>query len=67
MTDKVTEIPMVERDSLVASLEAYKRNLAIIAGYGKDIAAFRRQLYLAHVEAGFTDAQALELCKSIAS
>lgn len=67
MSDKVTEIPNVERDNLVASLEAYTRNLAIIASYSKDIAKFRRELFLAHVEAGFSEVQALELCKSIAS
>jgi len=66
MTDKptLTTIPGAE-DDLRASFEALKRMLPIMAEIGPQIAAARWQMFQHHLKAGFTEAQALELCKSL--
>jgi len=53
-------------DVFRAEMENLKRSLPILAGLGPEIAHMRRTLYNAHLAEGFTEAQSLELCKSIA-
>lgn len=54
-----------EKDDMRAALEMLKRNLEVIGEYSKVKAKIRRQSFLAHVQQGFTEEQALELCKEI--
>ncbi len=63
MTD-LTTIPGSE-DDLRGAIEQMKRSLPLMAEVAPEIAALRWKLYNAHIEAGFTPAQALELSKSI--
>lgn len=46
-------------------MDTLKRNLPILAELGPEIARMRWKLYEAHIQAGFNETQALELCKSI--
>ncbi len=64
MSDNLTVVPGAE-DDLRASVESLKRSLPIMAELGPQIALIRKTLFDAHVEAGFSEAQSLELCKSI--
>lgn len=59
---KVVEIGT--RDAVKASVEESRRNLPAMLEHAKTMAQLRRAYYLAYVEEGFTEAQALELCKS---
>ena len=54
-----------EKDDMQVALEMLKRNLEVIGEYSKVKAKIRRQSFLAHVQQGFTEEQALELCKEI--
>ena len=54
-----------EKDDMQAALEMLKRNLEVIGEYSKVKAKIRRQSFLAHVQQGFTEEQALELCKEL--
>ena len=54
-----------EKDDTQAALEMLKRNLEVIGEYSKVKAKIRRQSFLAHVQQGFTEEQALELCKEL--
>jgi hypothetical protein len=49
-------------DQLAAAGESLKRNFDTLVAHQLTLAKLRRASYLAHVEAGFTEAQALELC-----
>lgn len=60
----ITEVPNVERDTLIASIENIKRTLPLLLEYNKIDAQIRRSKYLALIENGFNEQQALELCRS---
>lgn len=64
MKDNVTTIPG-SGDELRASAEAMKRMLPIIAEIAVELAVARKASFDAHVRAGFSEAQALELCKNL--
>lgn len=60
----VTDIPTA-RDELAGSFEAIVRTLSVYARYAPEIAKARFALFTAHIEAGFSEPQALELCKGL--
>jgi hypothetical protein len=49
-------------DALAAAGENLKRNFDTLVAHQLTLARLRRASFLAHIEAGFSDAQALELC-----
>lgn len=53
-------------DDLRGAVEALRRSLPIMLQLGPEIAAYRRAMFLAYVDQGFTEPQALELCKAVA-
>ncbi len=63
MTDKFKSGPALPNASeeMARMVEAW----AAIAGCASDIAHSKRTIYLAYVAEGFTEAQALELCKMV--
>jgi hypothetical protein len=52
---------------LIAAFANYGTLLGVVAKHASDIAHARRTLYLAYIDEGFTEAQALELCKAMVS
>ena len=54
-----------EKDDVRAALEMLRRNTEALIEYSQLKAKIRRQSFLAHIEQGFTEEQALELCKEI--
>ena len=63
--DNVTSVDFAEKDNMQGALEVLKRNTKNMIEYARLMANIRRQSYLAYVNQGFTEAQALELCKNI--
>lgn len=59
----VKPVKLDKRDPFRASLEELKRNFDVLMDYADIKAKLRRQVYLAYVQQGFTEDQALELCK----
>jgi len=57
---KVVQLP--PRNELAAAGDNLKRNLDQMIENVKTLAQYRRAAYLAYVESGFTEPQALELC-----
>ncbi len=55
-------VPMIPKNNLAASVDSLKRNLDVFIENQQMLAKIRRASFLALVEAGFTEAQALELC-----
>jgi tRNA A58 N-methylase Trm61 len=60
-TPKVVDLKQPP-DALAAAGENLKRNLDTLVAHQVTIARLRRASYLALIDAGFTEAQALELC-----
>jgi hypothetical protein len=60
-------VPLQTKDEMKAGIDAMKRNMPIILEHMALVASMKRTYYLALVEQGFTEAQALELCKAPAS
>jgi hypothetical protein len=52
------------RDDLKGAISNTRRNLPALFEHVQMQAKLRRVAYLAYLEEGFTEAQALELCKS---
>ena len=63
MTNKPTVVPLGNRDDVKANLETLRRSLHDIIEHAGLVAQFRRAYFQALVREGFTEAQALELCK----
>ena len=53
------------QDALLASVEQLRRMLPLMTEMAPQIAQTRFAIYRAHIEAGFTEDQALELCRSV--
>ena len=51
-----------EKSKQVEELRGVVKNIQAIL---PELVEYRRDAYLKHIEAGFTEAQALELCKSV--
>lgn len=66
MTDntKLTSHPTAD-DELLAIIESAKRALPAVVGLAPQIATARRQMFDAHIQAGFSEEQALALYKSL--
>lgn len=56
-------VELAPRDDLQAAAEASIRALPVLIEHAKRKAKLRRAEYLAYKAEGFTDAQALELCR----
>lgn len=64
MTDKKpVGLPNIEKNEIRASVDLLRRNMAEQIEAAQLIAKLRRAQYLALVAEGFTEAQALEICK----
>ena len=64
MKDNLTEIKG-KPDEMRAAVESFKRNLPSYVEMAAVMAEIRRAHYDAYVKQGFTENQALELCKKI--
>jgi hypothetical protein len=53
------------QDALLASVEQLRRMLPLMTEMAPQIARTRYASYKAHIEAGFDEDQALELCRSL--
>lgn len=67
MTDTTDNLHVLStnQDALLASIEQLRRMLPILADLAPLTARTRRTIYQAHIDAGFTEEQALELCRSL--
>lgn len=65
MTDGPKLVQFPNKNELKAASDALRRQLPEIMESAEIIAQIRRASYLAHLQQGFTEAQALELCKSM--
>lgn len=65
MTDsKIHPLPGQKNESR-AAVEALKRNLSDLKEHARLVAEIRRAGYDAYLEQGFSEDQALELCKTL--
>ena len=66
MSDKIKLLDTGGKNEMIAAFESLKRELPSILQQVAVIAEIRKASFDAHVKHGFTEEQALELCKSIA-
>ena len=64
MSNNVKLMGIGDKDKMRAELEQMKRNLPVFLEYALIAAQLRRASYDACIKQGFTEAQALELCKA---
>jgi hypothetical protein len=60
---KLTQIPNVEKDKLIAQMENLKRNMPTLIEMQGHLAKIKYASFVAYVDAGFTADQALQLTK----
>jgi len=65
MADNITPIDLGLKDDLKGALESLKRDLDTFTEYSAMVAKIRRASYNAHIKEGFTEEQALVLCRSL--
>lgn len=63
MAIELVEIPKTEDTKLRAEIEQLRRILPLMAEHVGLVATLRINSYRAHIAAGFTPEQALQLCK----
>ena len=63
--DNITRIDDAKLERIREDLRRMKLYRELMADYHRELAYIRRQAYLAHVEAGFTEDQALKLVRYI--
>ena len=63
--DNITRIDDAKLERIREDLRRMKLYREVMADYHRELAYIRRQAYLAHVEAGFTEDQALKLVRDI--
>lgn len=61
MTDRRKVLPDFSADKASAEMAELIRHLRTVGPFAAEIAAHRREMFLAYVEAGFTEAQALDI------
>lgn len=64
---EIKELPQIEQDKFVAAVQAAVRQLPFLMQHMETVAKLRRKAYLSYIEEGFTEQQALELCKNLFS
>ncbi len=65
MSDRPTVVDLPkEKNEAAAAGDAIRRNMPALIENAKTFAQLRRAHYLAYLEVGFNEQQALELCKS---
>jgi len=65
MSDKVTPLHGASiSDAISAAIKEMSREMPSFVKAQKALAELRMNSYKAHIEAGFTDEQAIELCKN---
>ena len=62
--DGPTIVTFGDRDALKGDIDSFRRKVPALIEYAALQAKVRRASYLAHLAEGFTEAQALELCKT---
>lgn len=62
MTETPKIVPLGKPDEFKAALENLKRQMPMLIEHAQLVAKIRRASYQALIEAGFTEAQALDLC-----
>jgi|GEM_PF-2057140 len=70
MTDQppnIIDLPNIERDQMKGSFEEMARTLHMLMEHAPSIANAKRAFFEAYLAQGFSEAQAVELCKNIVS
>lgn len=61
MTDRRKALPDFSADKAAEDMAEMIRHLRTVVPFAGEIAAHRREMFLAYVEAGFTETQALDI------
>lgn len=64
---KLIDVSVFEKNEAVAEIENLKRQMPYLIEYVTIAARLHRASYEAHKKQGFTDEEALELCKHLSS
>ena len=65
MTDNITVMPNTEWNKIAAELAEFKRIMPLVNEHQMLIAKLRMSAYRSYIGEGFTEIQALELCKDM--